>query len=250
MVLNHDVNSFDNDAYQWPEIKKKVSDSKFIQKCLRFEPSTMTMEESKRVYDAHLNASVKSAATLKLLKWLINTQKAFEREGTIDVDPKRPLGMKLTKALAVQSMSPGGQFDSLGVKVGDSIIGVGSMRVESAGDFTKALKLYKAQGDPVITIIIKEGEPGKLKKSNSLSSTSSAKSTQGRLQTTTGGPGTSLDHDGTTERTAKSASRVGKSARKPSRPAPKVVADANEPTSFAPKEFGTFRAKGTSIGSL
>ena len=67
MVLNHDVNSFDNDAYQWPEIKKKVSDSKFIQKCLRFEPSTMTMEESKRVYDAHLNSSVKSAAALKLL---------------------------------------------------------------------------------------------------------------------------------------------------------------------------------------
>lgn len=266
MVLNHDIDSFDNNSFQWADLKKKACDAKIGVRLKAFDPALMTEEESQRVDAADLDASVKSSAAAKLCQWLRNIKLASERVGFLTVDAKRPLGMKLTKALTIQSMSPGGQFSFLGAREGDTILKVGSTRVASAAEFTAVLKQYKAQGDLDILITIEEGitgvkGPEKLKKTSSVNSVGSVGSTKtsgikaqkerpnpSPSSSSTGGPGISLDHGA--GRATKSSNRVGKGARKPARPAPKVVADANEPTSFAPKEFGTFRAKGTSIGNL
>ena len=263
MVLNHDTDSYDNNTLQWADLKKRACDAKIGARLKAFDPASMTDEENKRVDEADLDDSVKSSAAAKLLQWLRNIKLANDRVGILTVDAKRPLGMKLTKALTIQSMSPGGQFSFLGAREGDTILKVGSTKVASAAQFTAALKQIKAQGDPDILITIEEGSAGaertgKMKKSSSISSmgsvgstkTSAVKSQKERPNPSSSstGPGTSLDHGAS--RTTKSSNRVAKSARKPARPAPKVVADANEPTSFAPKEFGTFRAKGTSIGNL
>ena len=260
MVLNHDVVSYDSNAHEWADLKKKAGDPKIIAKLKAFDAASMTLEESERIDAANFDESATSSSTaaLKFLRWLQSTQKAFRREGILEVDPKRPLGVKLTKGLAVQSMSPEGQFDVLGALVGDTILSVGTTRVASSAEFTAALKHYKAQGGDagIIIISLQEGkpEPGKLKKSSSVSSMNSAGGKGSQKErpnsfSTGSGAGTSLDHG--TARSSKTTNRAGsKSSRKPSRPAPKVVADANEPASFAPKEFGSFRAKGTSIGAL
>ncbi len=43
------------------------------------------------------------------------------QEARVEVDMKRPLGMKLSKSCAVHTVVPGGQFHALGIGVKDQV---------------------------------------------------------------------------------------------------------------------------------
>jgi hypothetical protein len=165
-VLNHSPCDLD-----WLEAKKIICEMRFPDKLKCFDPSTITLDERAMITSLeNCQDKPKISAMVKMLKWLELMNKAslkvrtiigllsnrlllklsiFLQEGIIEVDLRRPLGMKLSKSASVHSVIVGGQFDLLGVQKGDQIVAVGSTKVYSSDDFAATLKLYKAMGGVV-----------------------------------------------------------------------------------------------------
>ena len=118
---------------EWNENKIIISDIRFVEKLKDFEPSTLTLEERTLISSLDFTDRPKLSIVAKLIRWLdciyraslkvVNyktlTKNAYNhdhQEACIEVDLKKPLGMKLSRSGAVHTVVEGGQFESLGIK--------------------------------------------------------------------------------------------------------------------------------------
>jgi len=77
------------------------------------------------------------------------------QEAVVEVDPSQQLGMKLTRTGSVFIVTAGGQFDRAGIRRGDRVVGLGSIRCSTSDEFAASLKLYKAAGDATVRVVFK-----------------------------------------------------------------------------------------------